>query len=168
VFSNIAGGGMSSRLFQEVRERRGLAYSVHAFHWAFSDTGMFGLYAGTGEDDIGELVPVVLDQLAALTADATEREVLRAKAQMRMSLELAREQPGARAERLARQIFVYGRPLSAEEILAKLDAVTVADVRRAGAEALAGPPAVAAVGPVAKLWDVERIGKALGGRPRAA
>jgi predicted Zn-dependent peptidase len=99
VFAAVAGGGMSSRLFQEVREKRGLAYAINAFHWGFSDTGMLGIYAGTAGEDVAELVPVVLDELAGVAETANEREVARAKAQMRMSLELAREQPAVAAVR---------------------------------------------------------------------
>jgi predicted Zn-dependent peptidase len=168
IFASIVGGGMSSRLFQEVREKRGLAYAVHAFHWAFSDTGVFGVYAGTGEADLDELVPVVLGELAGAIETASEREMARAKAQMRMSLEMAREQPGTRAERLARQIFVFGRPLTQAEVLARLDAITLEDVRRTGAAALGAPPAVSAVGPVERMWDRERIERRLGSRDTVA
>ncbi|HVV92039.1 MAG TPA: pitrilysin family protein [Hyphomicrobiales bacterium] len=162
VFAAIAGGGMSSRLFQEVREKRGLAYAINAFHWGFADTGLLGVYAGTAGDDVAELVPVVLDELVGVAAAVEPHEVARAKAQMKMSLELAREQAGARADRLAQQLFIFGRPLPAEEILARLDAVTADDVRRAGTAALATAPAVAGIGPVAALWDGERVAARLG------
>lgn len=168
VFSNVLGGGMSSRLFQEVRERRGLVYTIQAFHWAFSDTGLFGVYAGTGEDDIGELMPVMLDELSDAARTATESEIARAKAQMRMSLELAREQPVSRAERLSRQILTLGRVVTSEEILARLEAVTAEDVRRVGLAALSAPPALAAIGPVSSLPDVDRLSERLGVPRRAA
>jgi len=168
VFAHILGGGMSSRLFQEVREKRGLVYSIQAFHWAFADTGLFGVYAGTGEGDLDELVPVMLDEIAEATATVNEREVERAKAQMRMSLEMAREQPTSRAERLARQILVYGRPIPGEEILSRLDAVTVEDVRRTGLAAVSGVPSLAAVGPVQRLPGIERFAERLGSARRAA
>jgi predicted Zn-dependent peptidase len=162
VFAAIAGGGMSSRLFQEVREKRGLAYAINAFHWGFSDTGLFGVYAGTAGGDVAELVPVVLDQLAAAADAPEEREILRAKAQMKMSLELAREQAGARADRLAQQLFIFGRPLPAEEILTWIDAITAEDVRRAGRAALASPPAIAGIGPVEALWEAPQVAARLG------
>jgi predicted Zn-dependent peptidase len=162
VFAAIAGGGMSSRLFQEVREKRGLAYAINAFHWGFSDTGLFGVYAGTAGADVAELVPVVLDELSGVAAAIEPAELARAKAQRKMSLELAREQAGARADRLAQQLFIFGRPLPAEEILARLEAVTADDVRRVGLAALASPPAVAGIGPVADLWDGARVAERLG------
>jgi len=168
VFANVVGGGMSSRLFQEVRETRGLAYTVQAFHDGLSDTGVFGVYAGTAEKDVAELFPVALDVLGAAAQDIGAREVARAKAQMRMSLELAREQPAVRADRLAQQLLVFGRPLTAAEILARLDAVTVDDVRAAGAAALRSAPAVAGVGPVGAMWDGARIAERLGAAPAAA
>jgi predicted Zn-dependent peptidase len=167
VFAGLLGGGMSSRLFQEIREKRGLVYSIQAFHWAFSDTGLFGVYAGTGESDLDELMPVMLDELAGAARNAHETEVNRAKAQMRMSLELSREQPTARAERLSRQILVLGRPVPAEEILTRLDAITVEDVRRVGRAAISATPALAALGPVKRLMPFERIIERLG-KPLAA
>ncbi len=167
VFSNLLGGGMSSRLFQEIREKRGLVYSVHAFHWPFSDTGVFGVYAGTGEDDLDELMPVMLDELSAAVRNASEEELNRAKAQMRMALEMAREQPAIRAERVAKQILMIGRHVPTAEILARLDAITVADVRRVGQEAISAMPAFAAIGPVKRLMPFERISERLG-KPLAA
>jgi predicted Zn-dependent peptidase len=168
VYANLLGGGMSSRLFQEVREKRGLVYTIQAFHWSFADTGMLGVYAGTGEDDIRELMPVMLDEMADAAHTAGEREIARAKAQMRMSLELAREQPVARAERLSRQILTLGRVVTAEEILARLDAVTVDDVRRAALASLSRPPALAAIGPVRPMPELDRLSERLGARPAAA
>lgn len=167
VFSGLLGGGMSSRLFQEIREKRGLVYSVQSFHWAFSDTGLFGIYAGTGEDDLEELMPVMLDEIAEAAQTAGEAEIERAKAQMRMSLELSREQPTSRAERLARQILVMGRPVTPDEILARLEAVTVDDVRRVACAAISARPALAALGPVRRLTPFERIAERLG-KPAAA
>ncbi|MGQ4275268.1 M16 family metallopeptidase [Terrihabitans sp. B22-R8] len=167
VFANLLGGGMSSRLFQEIREKRGLVYTIQSFHWSFSDTGLFGIYAGTGEDDIRELMPVMLDEIADAALGATEREILRAKAQMRMSLELVREQPTARTERLVRQILTLGRIVPTEEIMARLDAVTVSDVRRVAEAMLAAPPALAAIGPLAGLPHADRLAERLR-TPRAA
>jgi predicted Zn-dependent peptidase len=168
IFANVVGGGMSSRLFQEVRENRGLAYTVQAFHDGLSDAGLFGVYAGTAGEDVAELFPVMLGELGAAVTGVTEGEVARAKAQMRMSLELSREQVAVRADRLAQQLFVFGRPVPAAEILARLDAVTVADVAAAGAAALASAPAVAGVGPVRAMWDGARIAARMGGAPVGA
>jgi len=148
VFTNVLGGGMSSRLFQEVRELRGLCYSIYAFHAPYADTGMFGLYAGTDAIDAPELMRVVVDELTGATATITEAEIARAKAQIKAGLLMALESSGARAEQLARQMIVHGRPMPIDEIVAKVDAVTVESTRAAGRALLArSRPAVAALGP---------------------
>jgi predicted Zn-dependent peptidase len=168
IFSNLLGGGMSSRLFQEVREKRGLVYSIQTFHWAFADCGLFGIYAGTGEEDVAELTPVMLDEIAGAARTANEIELQRAKAQLRMSLELSREQPGSRAERLARQILILGRAVTGEEVLRRLEAVTLEDVRRVGLAAISAPPALAAIGPVRGLPPLDSITGRLGSAAVAA
>jgi len=148
VFTNALGGGMSSRLFQEVRELRGLCYAIYAFHVAYSDTGMFGLYAGTDVADAAELMRVVVGEIAAAADGLAEAEVARVKAQMKAGLLMALESSSARAEQLARHIHIYGRPMPLEEIVAQIDAVTVESARAAGRALIArGRPAVAALGP---------------------
>ena len=148
AFTNVLGGGMSSRLFQEVREQRGLCYSIYAFHAPYCDTGMFGLYAGTDAIDAPELMRVVVDEIAAAADTINEAEIVRAKAQMKASLLMSLESSGARAEQLARQMIIYGRPVPIAEIVAKVDAVTVEGVRAAGRALIArSRPAVAALGP---------------------
>jgi predicted Zn-dependent peptidase len=148
VFTNVLGGGMSSRLFQEVRELRGLCYSIYAFHAPYADTGMFGLYAGTDAIDAPELMSVVVDEIVAASNTITETEIARAKAQMKAGLLMALESSSARAEQLARQMIVHGRPMPLEEIVAKVDAVTVESARAAGRALIArARPAVAALGP---------------------
>jgi predicted Zn-dependent peptidase len=151
VFAVAMGGGVSSRLFQEIREDRGLAYAVDAFHWPFADTGLFGISAGTDEGDLGELVALVgkclRDGLAGLDSD----EIERARAQMRMSLLTALESPGARCEQLARQWQTYGRILSRAEIETRLAAIDLPAIRQAGATMLAGPVTLAAIGPLKGL-----------------
>jgi len=148
VFTNVLGGGMSSRLFQEVRELRGLCYAIYAFHAPYADTGMFGLYAGTDAIDAPELMRVVVNEIATAADTITEAEVARAKAQMKAGLLMALESSGARAEQLARQIVIYGRPIPMDEIVARVDAVTVESARAAGSALIArSRPAVAALGP---------------------
>jgi predicted Zn-dependent peptidase len=162
VFTNVLGGGMSSRLFQEVRERRGLCYAIYSFHWPYFDTGLFGLYSGTDAGDADELMRVVVDQIAAAAETLNEAEVLRAKAQMKAGLLMALESSGARAEQLARQIIAYDRPIPLEEIIAKVEAVTVESAREAG-RALIGRsrPAVAALGPGHDLESAATIAESL-------
>jgi predicted Zn-dependent peptidase len=165
VFTNVLGGGMSSRLFQEVRELRGLCYAIYAFHWPYSDTGLFGLYSGTDAIDAPELMRVVIDQMTAAAETITEAEVARARAQMKAGLLMALESSSARAEQLARQMFAYGRPVPIEEIVAKVDAVTVAGARAAGRALIArSRPAIAALGPGRGLESVAAIAESLGQR----
>src|SRR3954468_7949976 len=132
VFTNVLGGGMSSRLFQEVREIRGLCYSVYAFHAAYADTGVLGVYAGTDASDLPELMRVVVDEIGNAADSITEAEIVRSKAQMKAGLLMALESSGARAEQLARQMMIYGRPIPLEEIVGKVEAVTVWSARPAG------------------------------------
>jgi predicted Zn-dependent peptidase len=148
VFAIVLGGGMSSRLFQQVREQRGLCYTISAFHAPYADTGMFGIYAGTDAADVKELMSVVVDETAAAATDISEGEVNRAKAQIKVGLLMALESSGARARQLASQILVYGRPLPVEELVARIDRVTVESARSAGAGLIArARPAIAALGP---------------------
>jgi predicted Zn-dependent peptidase len=162
VFTNVLGGGISSRLFQEVRELRGLCYSIHAFHMPYSDTGLFGLYAGTDETDAPELMRVVIDQIANATETITQAEVNRAKAQMKAGLLMALESSEARVGQLARQMLAYGRPIPLEEIVAKVDAVTVESACAAGRALIGrGRPAIAALGPGHGLESTAAIAESL-------
>jgi predicted Zn-dependent peptidase len=162
IFTSVLGGGMSSRLFQEVREKRGLCYAIYSFHSPYIDTGLFGLYAGTDAADANELMRVVVDQIAATAGDITEVEVARAKAQMKAGLLMALESSGARAEQLARQILAYDRPIPLEEIVAKVDAVTVESARAAGRALLSrSHPAIAALGPGSGLERTAAIAEGL-------
>jgi predicted Zn-dependent peptidase len=162
VFTNILGGGMSSRLFQEVREKRGLCYTVYAFHMPYGDTGMFGLYAGTDQADAAELMKVVVDQINEATGNIEEKEIARAKAQMKAGLLMALESSGARAEQLARQILAFGRPIPLDEVVAKIDAVSVESARAAGAALISrGRLAISALGPGGGLASAAAIAESL-------
>jgi predicted Zn-dependent peptidase len=165
VFTNVLGGGMSSRLFQEAREKRGLCYAIHAFHMPYSDTGLFALYAGTDEADAPELMRVVIDQIAIATETLNDTEVARAKAQMKAGLLMALESSEARLGQIARQMLAYGRPIPLDEIVAKVDAVTVTSARAAGRALIArGKPAIAALGPGSGLERTAAIAESLMGR----
>jgi predicted Zn-dependent peptidase len=158
IFGNVLGGGSSSRLFQEAREKRGLCYSIYAFHSAYADTGTFGVYAGTDPADSRELLDVVVTELAAAAEKTEAAEVDRAKAMMKVSLLAALESSGARAHQIAHQILVYGRPIPLEELVARIDAVAVADVRAAGSSLIsAGKPTFAGLGPRAGIESAARI-----------
>ena len=165
VFTNILGGGMSSRLFQEVREIRGLCYAVYAFHAAYVDTGVLGVYAGTDASDLPELMRVVVDEIGNAAETITEAEITRSKAQMKAGLLMALESSGARAEQLARQMMIYGRPIPLEEIVGRIEAVTAESARAAG-RALIGRsrPAIAVLGPGRGLERAAVIAESLGRR----
>jgi predicted Zn-dependent peptidase len=152
VLATALGGGMSSRLFQEVREKRGLAYAIDAFHWAFSDTGVFGIGAGAAPKDVPELIDVALGCLQDAASGLTEDEAARARAQMKVGLLSLLESPGGRVEQIARQVLTFGRSIPAQEIAARIDAVSVETLRQAAAEVLAAPAAVAMVGPKVAGW----------------
>ncbi len=162
VLSAMLGGGMSSRLFQEVRENRGLCYSIFSFASSYADTGLFGIYAGTGEQEVEELVPVVCDEFLQLIAEPGEEELLRARAQLKASLMMALESCFAQSEELARQLLVFGRRIPPDEIIAKVDAVDQRAIRRTGARLLAaGSPTLAAIGPLDRLPDLDAIRRRL-------
>jgi len=147
VFSNILGGGMSSRLFQEVREKRGLCYSIYTFHAAFSDTGFFGLYTGTDPADAPEMMEVIVDEMNNAVETLTEQEIARSKAQMKAGLLMGLESCSTRAEQMARHILAYGRPLPVDELVARIDAVSVETTRNAARGLLTrSRPAIVALG----------------------
>jgi predicted Zn-dependent peptidase len=150
IYSTALGGGMSSRLFQEIRERRGLCYTIFAQTGAYADTGMTTIYAGTSADQIGELTGITMDELKRAADDMTEAEVARARAQMKAGLLMGLESPSARAERLARLLAIWNRVPSLDEVIAKIDAVTTPDVADFAANVAAGHPALTMYGPVQK------------------
>lgn len=157
IFAHVLGGGLSSRLWQEVREARGLAYGIDAFHWPFQDTGLFGIGAGTAGDDLPELLDVTLGCLAGAARGVEPPELARAKASLKVSLLAALESPGGRIERMARQLLAWGRVIPTSEIVARVDAVDLAEVRAAGERLLAGPMTLAAVGPIKRLPPLARL-----------
>ena len=147
VFTNALGGGMSSRLFQEVREKRGLCYSIYAFHAPYTDTGFFGLYTGTDPVDAPEMMEVVVDVINEAVETLTDAEVARSKAQMKAGLLMALESCTSRAEQLARHILAYGRPQTLEELIGRIEAVSVESTRDAARTLLSrSRPAVVALG----------------------
>ena len=161
MFAQALGGGLTSRLWHEVRETRGLAYSIDAFHWPFTDTGLFGIGAGTAASDLAELVDVVT-QTARRAADGIEpAELARARAQLKVALLASLETPGGRIDRAARQILAWGRVIPPEETVAHVDAVTVDEVRAAGARTLDGRLTLAAIGPIKALQPLARIAAGL-------
>ncbi|MEE9209697.1 MAG: pitrilysin family protein [Kiloniellales bacterium] len=162
VLSTLFGGGMSSRLFQEVRERRGLVYSIYSFLSAYQDGGLFGIYAGTGEDEIEELIPVVCDELSKLSLGVLDQEVARARAQIKASILMGLENTGTRCEQLAQQILVYGRPLPVEEIVGRIEAVEAGGVRRMAERLASSRLTLASLGPVGRVEAFDRVAARFG------
>tara|TARA_R110002020_G_scaffold49953_4_gene141788 strand:+ start:1902 stop:3131 length:1230 start_codon:yes stop_codon:yes gene_type:complete len=159
VLASILGGGMSSRLFQEIREKRGLCYSVYSFHWAFADSGVFGVAAATGADEVADLVPVVLDELKRATENITDEEVIRVRNQIRAGLLMSLESPSARAGQLARQQILWGRPIPMQETVDRINAITAKRVQDIAEQIFTqGTPTLAGIGPIGNLADVEAIG----------
>lgn len=157
VYSTLLGGGMSSRLFQEVREKRGLVYTIHSFASSFTDCGLFGIYAGTGEAEVAELIPVVCDELRRAGESASEEEINRARVQLKASLLMGLEHTGARCEQLAQNMMVFGRPIPTSETIAQIEAVDKAAVSRVAARLVGSTPTVAALGPLARLEPYDSI-----------
>jgi predicted Zn-dependent peptidase len=147
ILSTILGGGMSSRLFQEVREKRGLVYSVYTFSANYQDNGIFGIYAGTNPKQIDELLPVVHKELDRFSKTLELVEMNRAKAQLKAGLMMGLESTTARCEQLANHMLIYGRPLTSDEILAKVDAVTSDHVTSLANRLFTSPMTLTTLGP---------------------
>jgi predicted Zn-dependent peptidase len=148
VFSGLFGGGMSSRLFQEVRERRGLCYAIYSSCWALADAGLFTIHAATGPEVMGKLIEVVGAELVrAATEKPAEGELARSKAQLKAGLLMGLESSSARAEQMARQLLLFDRLIEPPELIALIDAVTTEAVRDLAANLVtASPPSVTVVG----------------------
>ncbi|MDU8926109.1 pitrilysin family protein [Alisedimentitalea sp. MJ-SS2] len=158
VYSNALGGGMSSRLFQEVREKRGLCYTIFAQTGAYSDTGMITIYAGTSGEQLPELAGITVDEMRRAADDMSEAEVDRARAQMKAGLLMGLESPSNRAERLARMMQIWGRIPSLDEVVARIDAVDRTAVRDfAGSLVAEAGAALALYGPVGNAPTLEAL-----------
>ena len=155
VFSLALGGGMSSRLFQEVREKRGLCYTIYAQAGAYVDTGSITIYAGTSGSDVAELSTLCIDELRRAADDMSEAEVNRARVQMKAGMLMGLESPSSRCERLARMVMIWGRVPGLDEVVAKIDAVNTGGVVEYAARLCAsGVPSLALYGPVAAAPEV--------------
>lgn len=148
VFSGLLGGGMSSRLFQEVRENRGLCYSIYSSAWGLADVGMLTIHAATGTGQLPELIAVVGDELAKIVdGPPSSTELHRAKAQIKVGLVSSLESTGARADQIARHLMTAGRVIATDELISRIDAVTCEDIVAVARRVLRGaPPTVAVVG----------------------
>ena len=169
LLAAILGGGMSSRLFQEVREKRGLCYSIYTLHWGFEDSGLFGIHAATAAEHLPELLPVITGELTRVAEDLTQQELERARAQIKAGLLMGTESPASRASQLSRQVVLYGRPRLLEEMEETVADVSVADVRALAEKIFcSGVPSMASVGPVQNLMWIDEVADRLGApRPKA-
>ncbi len=162
VYATAMGGGMSSRLFQKIREERGLCYSIFAQAGAYDDTGMITIYAGTSEEEVAQLENLTIDELKRATEDMTDAEVARARAQMKAGLLMGLESPSSRAERLARNLAVWGRVPGLDEISQQIDAVSTADVRAYAEKMIVQDRAALALyGPAQAAPDLEGLRRRL-------
>ncbi len=157
IFATAFGGGMSSRLFQEAREKRGLCYTIYAQAGAYADTGMTTIYAGTGAEQIAGLAELTIDELRRAADDMSQAEVARARAQLKAGMLMGLESPSSRAERLARMMAIWGRVPSLEETVEKIDDVSPQKVRALASELVSGAPALAIYGPADNAPDIDAI-----------
>lgn len=157
IYATAMGGGMSSRLFQKIREERGLCYSIFAQAGAYEDTGQITLYAGTSAEEIGDLTTLTIDELKRAAEDMSEAEVARARAQIKAGMLMGLESPSSRAERIARLLAMHGRVPPVEEAVARIDAVSVADVRAYAEGLTSAGAALALYGPVGAAPGLEAI-----------
>jgi predicted Zn-dependent peptidase len=143
---------MSSRLFQEIREKRGLAYSVFTFASSYTDGGTFGVYAGTGPEEAGELMPVMADEMMKTCEAITEAELSRARAQLKSGLMMSLESTSSRIERLGRHMLIFGRPLGIQEMVERIEAVTPERIVALAKRTFTGAtPSITALGPLGGL-----------------
>ncbi len=157
VLSTALGGGMSSRLFQEIREKRGLVYSIYSFSHSYSDGGVFGIYAGTGENEAAELLPVLTAEIRKLEAGLLPAELERARAQLKAGLLMSLEGTSARCEQQASHMLVFGRPLDPAELVRHIDAVDEDAVIRVARRLTNTVPTLTALGPIGRIEDYAHL-----------
>ncbi len=162
VYAVAMGGGMSSRLFQEAREKRGLCYTIYAQAGAYSDTGTMTIYSGTSGADVAGLSELCIDELKRSTEDMTVAELDRARNQMKAGLLMGLESPASRCERLARMVGIWGRVPDLDEVVGKIDAVTVQVLSDyAGRLCQKSAPSMALYGPVEQTPDIAVLAEKL-------
>jgi len=162
ILNKILGGSMSSRLFQEIREKRGLCYSIYSFHFAFADSGIFGVAASTEASDVKKLTFLIIDELKKAANDISDEEVLRVRNQIRAGLLMSLESPTARSSQLARQQILWGRTIPLLETIERINRISANRVKEVASEILTNATlSVAGVGPVQDMPDYETISKHL-------
>mgnify|MGYP000567749330 CR=1 FL=1 len=162
LLSTILGGGMSSRLFQEIREKRGLVYSIYAFHSAYRDSGIFGIYAGTSQEKANELLHVTVNELQHLSKTDFSADLNRAKAQLKASLMMSLESTSSRCEQLASQMHIHGHPIKTHEILQKVERVTPDHIKHIADKLFTSVPTFATLGPIKKVQGLDKLKSVMG------
>ena len=160
VYTTILGGGMSSRLFQEVREKRGFAYSVYAFNAAHADTGLLSIYAGTGPEYVQDLIPIIAGEMKNLSEKTRADELARAKAQLKTGLLTSLESTTQRIEQMGRQMMIFGRIKPVDELVQKVEAVDMNAIQNVALKILESLPTVATIGYMETIPNYEDIQKA--------
>jgi len=157
VLSSILGSGMSSRLFQEVREKRGLVYSIFSFHSGYQDDGQFGIYAGTGPEKLDEIIPVICDEVLKVGGDVTGEELDRAKAQLKAGMLIGRESMMTRADQQAKYALFRNKILDPEGLIRAIETVDTSAIARVAEKIFSTKPTLAALGPLDRLEDYSEI-----------
>jgi len=168
TLSTILGAGMSSRLFQEVREKRGLVYSIFSYHSGYQDDGQFGIYAGTGPENLDEIIPVICDEVLKVGGDVTEKELARAKSQLKAGMLMGRESMMTRADQQAKYMLFRGEAFDLETLISTIDDIDIAAIKRVADKIFASRPTLAALGPLDKLEEFANIEERLMAQKSAA
>jgi predicted Zn-dependent peptidase len=161
VLSTLLGGGMSSRLFQEIREKRGLVYNIYSFISSFEDGGIFGIYAGSGKNDVKELIPIICCELKKLIEKISDDELIRARSQLKAATLMAIESTTSRSEQIARQLQIFDRVIPVNEVISQIENVRTSDLVRISKRLLASKLTFTALGPIQNVEDYSDIQKRL-------
>ena len=163
IFSTILGGGSTSRLFQEIREKRGLAYTAYSFNNAHTRSGLFGIYAGTTNDELKELMPVITDEIKKICNEkVSEKELSRAKVQLKASMLMGLESSSSSAEIMARQLLIFDRVIPVKEMVSRIENVTLEDIQNTARNIFASTPTYALVGDIKAHPTYDQICNMLG------
>ncbi len=157
ILSNILGGGTSSRLWQEIREKHGLVYTIQSFQDSYQDSGLFGIYAGTGPDELQKLIPLAVEQIRSMSNHVSDQELARAKTQITSSTRMGREKMMTRADQQGRYVLNHGVPFEVMPYVEKINSVTAQNVIDLAQDIFARKLLVSAVGPIGNLMTPEEI-----------
>lgn len=158
IFSTLFGGGMSSRLFQEIREKRGLVYTVYSFTNSHTQDGLFGIYAGTGKEELKELMPVIAEEIRKVRENKVDiKELERAKTQLKASMLMGLESSSSSAEVLARQMLLFNRIIPVEEMVERVEKVSLDDVQRVATQIFSSKPTYTLLGSIDEYLDYEKL-----------